>query len=49
MLNLLKNSKKLDILGLEINFQMNGLRTYNTHMGLILTFLLMAFMLYSFL
>ena len=49
MLNIVKNAKKLDILGLEINFQMNGLRTYNTYMGLILTLLLMAFMLYSFL
>ena len=49
MLNILKNTKKLDILGLEINFQMNGLRTYNTYMGLMLTLLLMAFMLYSFL
>ena len=48
MLNIIKNAKKLDILGLEINFQMNGLRTYNTYMGLMLTTLLIFFMFYSF-
>ena len=47
-INILENAKKFDLLGLEINFQMNGLRTYNTFPGLILTILLISFVMYSF-
>ncbi|KAM3136962.1 hypothetical protein pb186bvf_010875 [Paramecium bursaria] len=43
-----ESAKKFDILGLEINFQMNGLRTYNTYPGLFFTMLLTSFLLYSF-
>lgn len=45
---LLENAKKFDLLGLEINLQMNGLKTYNTFPGLFFTILLMTFLLYSF-
>ncbi|KAM3141209.1 hypothetical protein pb186bvf_006594 [Paramecium bursaria] len=40
--------KSFDLLGLEINLQMNGLKTYNTYPGVICTLVLMAFVMYSF-
>ena len=45
---LAKSAKKFDILGLEVNFLMNGSRTYNTYPGLFFTSLLASFLLYSF-
>ena len=47
-IKILENAKKFDLLGLEINFQMNGLRTYNTLPGLFLSIVLISFFLYSF-
>ena len=43
-----ESAKKFDMLGLEVNFLMNGSRTYNTYPGLIFTSLLASFLLYSF-
>ncbi|KAM3136976.1 hypothetical protein pb186bvf_010889 [Paramecium bursaria] len=45
---LLENAKKFDLLGLEINLQIDGLKTYNTFPGLFFTIILMTFLLYSF-
>ncbi|KAM3136960.1 hypothetical protein pb186bvf_010873 [Paramecium bursaria] len=46
--NIQQSAKKFDLLGLEINFQINGLRTYNTFPGLVFTIILISFFLYSF-
>ena len=43
-----EGAKNFDMLGLEINFLMNGSRTYNTFPGLFFTMLLSSFLLYSF-
>lgn len=43
-----ESAKNFDMLGLEINFLMNGSRTYNTYPGLFFTILLSSFLLYSF-
>ena len=43
-----EGAKKFDMLGLEVNFLMNGSRTYNTYPGLFFTTLLSSFLLYSF-
>ncbi|KAM3136968.1 hypothetical protein pb186bvf_010881 [Paramecium bursaria] len=45
---LVVNAKKFDILGLEINLQMNGSKTYTTYPGLFFTMVLLGFLIYSF-
>ncbi|KAM3141211.1 hypothetical protein pb186bvf_006596 [Paramecium bursaria] len=40
--------KNFDLLGLQINLQMNGLKTYNTYPGVFCTLFLISFVLYSF-
>ena len=40
-----ESAKKFDMLGLEINFLVNGSKTYNTFPGLFFTSLIASFLL----